>query len=348
MSYKKITFVLIISLILCSSTAISTIDHLVNIKRWTINDPPFIPENITLADDAFHESTKLLHIETWYFDAKLDDNSSMVCVICLFRTHCTGSVLYGFYLYNDTKVEYAERKMTSMRNCLISYDTPFISIGDTLRIKGYVENETDLWKYEINYTSSEVSVQVLFTRTSNGWKGVHQLGWWLAIPGLDVDVTTKKNDSMTHATGKGYHDHNIYPTYVPFLMEGYHFGSISGETLRVTWANIGTVDGQQELLVILSQDETNFTIIDSSVVTFQILSTMYEHGVLIPKTYRLTIVSEEVNVNLTFETISTHFIKVIGVMYWRYHLNVSGFISSTSTYDKVEGMEISELLKFFV
>lgn len=348
MKNKKTAFIVIILLILCSSTAISTIDYSKNNERKTPYVSPFVPENITLQDDAFHKPTKLFNIETWYFDAKLDNNISMVFVICLFQIYNTGMVIHGFYLYDDSILTYAKRDITSLQNCFISYEFPSIRIGNTIDIKGWMENETNQWKYNINFYSSEVSVQLLFIKTVDGWKGSHQLGWWLAIPGLYVNGTLVNMNSTTHVSGKGYHDHNIYPIYVPFLAEGYHFGSISGKMISITWAKIETINDQQIIFAILSSNESNFAIIDPNTISFQVLETMDDNGVRIPKTFRLTITSNEADVNLTFRTISTHLIKVIGLRYWRYHCSVSGFISSKSAYEFIEDIEISELLKFFI
>lgn len=345
MNYRKITCVLITGIILFASTVISgdldTID-----QKSMINDPLFNPQNITLQDDAFHRSSRLFHLETWYFDAKLVDNISLVIVICLFQVHKTGFILHGFYLYNNSSVEFSERKITRLKNCDISYDIPSITIDDNLHIEGWIDDKTDQWKYNITYNNELIQTKLVFTKTVNGWKGEHALGWWLAIPHFSVKGTIVKENKEKAVSGRGYHDHNIYPVYVPFLTNGYHFGSFGGEILQVTWARIETKENKSELFAIITKEDMNFSLIDQSDISFEILDTIYDHGSYIPKTCRLQIDTDTIQANLTIETLTIHFIKVTGLRYWRYHLHITGFISSPSLYETINTTEISELLRF--
>lgn len=345
MKYEKITCASLAILILLSSTAIPTSTY--NTKKGNnVQGPGFTPENITLQDDAFHTSSRFFHLETWYFDAKFTNNQSVVIVICLLQIHNSGIILHGFYLYNNSSIQYADRKITRFKNCDISYDHPSIIIDNLLSIEGWIDAATEQWRYSLKYSHDDLNMDLLFTKTANGWMGEHELGWWLAIPHFSVNGSIVTHDKEMQVSGRGYHDHNIYPLYVPFITNGYHFGSFGGDLLQITWARIETKQNTSELFAILSKDEINFSIIDPSAISFQIIDTMYDHGTYIPKTCRLSLDSDTVQANLTIDTITTHFIKATGLKYWRYHLHVSGFINTPSHSETIDSIEISELLRF--
>lgn len=348
MKNLKKTFHLLF-IILVSSTLISPM-QLLGEKQQRNNsnllDGGFSAENITIQDDAFHISTTVVHIETWYFDAKLSDNSTFVCVYCLFQIGKGGFILHGTYIYKNANIDFIERKITPLQHCEFSYETPYLNIENKHIIKGFIDNSTQEWKYTIKSASQKHSIDLLFTKTAHGWKGNHLLGWWLAIPSFQVNGTILVHNIQHQVKGTGYHDHNMYPIYVPFLVDGYHFGSFGGEKTRVTWANLIKNQTSNEVFSILSHD-MNFSMIPSKDLSFTIQETIRDHGASIPKKWSITANNQNYSINLTGETIETHFIKILGVKYWRYHVAVTGSIRIGSTVEYINSNEISELLYFY-
>jgi hypothetical protein len=215
-----------------------------------------------------------------------------------------------------------------------------------MSIDGQVDNISGKWIYKIKYDSKKIHLDLIFKNMVNGWKGEHSLGWWLAIPSFQVNGYIIKNNKETEMSGRGYHDHNIYPLYVPFLTNGYHFGSLGGELLYVTWARIESNKNQSQLFSIINKENGNFCNINSTEISFKILDTLNDHGEIIPKTCLLVIDSETIQANLTFKTNAVHYIMIPGLKYWRYHIHVSGYIKSKYLYENIDNIEISELLRF--
>lgn len=175
----------------------------------------------------------------------------------------------------------------------------------------------------------------------------HLLGWWLAILCFDVNVTLHYQQSTIQVLGHGYHDHNIYPCYIPLLVEGYHFCSICGESLQLTWAKLIKNSQSVHLLGILSQNDLNFSMIDKSEIVFTIEETMINNARRIPKNYSITIENDQINAQLRMETIDVHFIHMLDVNYWRYPLHIKGFITVENRTEHIDSVQFAELITFF-
>jgi len=314
---------------------------------FVINNDGFFAENITLGDDAFHKPNTPLHIETWYFDAKLDNNRTIVFVYCLFQIHHKGFLLHGVYFYENATIEFIERKITRLSHCTISYDEPFLMIAESHSVQGYIDVGTGKWKYSIHMETKDALINLIFTRTAAGWMGTHLLGWWLAIPHFEVTGSIQTSEEMIQVSGTGYHDHNLYPSNVAFLTDGYHFGSFGGDQLRITWARLLKDHQSPEIFALLSEGESRFSLIPADDVQVSIHEYLFDHGKKIPKKWGILVNNEQVNINLSATIIDAHFIKIIGVRYWRYHLQVTGTMQVGSLIEHINTKEISELLYFF-
>jgi len=307
----------------------------------------FFAENITLEDDAFHKSNTLIHIETWYFDAKFDNNRTIVFVYCLFQIYNKGFLLHGVYVYENATIEFIDRNITRLNYCTISYDKPSLLIGESHCIQGYIDNDTGEWKYSIRMVTKEALINLSFTQTAAGWMGTHLLGWWLAIPHFKVTGCIETSEEILQVSGTGYHDHNLYPSNVAFLTDGYHFGSFGGDQLRITWARLLKDHQSPEVFALLSEGESRFSLIPADDVQVSVHEYLFDHGKKIPKKWSITVNNENVNINLSATIIDAHFIKIIGVRYWRYHLQVTGTMQVGSLIEHINTKEISELLYFF-
>ena len=312
-----------------------------------VKDSFFVPEEIQLSDDAFHQSNRVFHIETWYFDATFQDNTSIVIVTCLFQIKKTGFLLHGIYLYHNTEVSYVKRNITPLTHVNYVMDRPYLKINDNLIIDGYINKTSNEWIYDISAENNEITIDLRFTKVAAGWKGNHMLGWWLAIPKLDVKGTILIKGKQFFVQGNGYHDHNIYPVYIPLLADGYHFGSFGEGSIQLTWAQLQKNKMQSNFLAIISRDGFNVSMIPEEDVKFRITEKMIDHAEIIPKTCHLVINNTQIQAEITMNTEKIHFIRIMAVKYWRFHLHISGFISVGERTEEIDTVDIAEFLHFF-
>ena len=314
--------------------------------RAPINYLGFAPENITIKDDALHQPDKLCHMETWYFNAVFGNNFSMAIVVSVLQVGSRGSLLAGLYLYRDSELKVYTRKVCLSEHFHASQEEPFIKMRDEQILRGRIDNTTGSWIYDVSLKNDNCGVNLQFTKTAEGWKGHHFLGWWLVIPRLHVQGTITLDGKTINVTGNGYHDHNIYPIYAPFTTKGYHFARLGGNSLCITWAVVTKNRFSEGMIAILNQGKMNYLKIGSNGINFTVEESMYDRGELIPKIFSLKINNDRLQVNVTMETLAVHCIRYPTIKYWRYHLRVSGTITLGSFTEKIDSVEISELMRF--
>ena len=300
-----------------------------------------------IKDDALHKPKRFCHIETWYFDAVFKNNYSMVVVVTVPQISNKSIVLTGLYLYRQSKLKTYVRKPFPPRCFQASQEYPFLEIRDKSVIQGYADKNTGDWVYNVSLETCDNGVNLRFIGAAAGWKGHHTLGWWLVVPKLSVQGTITVDGKKVEVTGRGYHDHNIYPFYAPLVAKGYHFGKIGGNRFCVTWARVMKNRFIEEKLVVLNQGKTGYCRVNPSDIDFVINEQMRDHGELIPKKFLLRVENNQLRINLCMETSTVHCIRLPALKYWRYHLKTSGEIKTDSSVERINTVELSELLKFF-
>ena len=131
------------------------------------------------------------------------------------------------------------------------------------------------------------------------------------------------------------------------MADGYHFGNFGRGSLQMTWARLMKNRYSNEIITVLNQRVMNFSTVNSSDITFQVEERMLDQGEIIPKKCSLRINSEQIQVNVTMETLDIHCIKIVAMRYLRYHLKAYDTIKIGSLTEEIDNVEISELLAFF-
>jgi hypothetical protein len=312
-----------------------------------IKDPGFKPEPIEIHDDALHLPAGLCHIETWYYDARFTNNQSMALVISVLQIGRQSVVAAGSYLYNGTQLATSTRHVYLPRRVHLSRDIPSIQVGDHHILKGFLDEDTGQWIYDINLSDEDTTMQLTLTKIAEGWKGNHPLGWWLVIPRFSVKGTITRNGKTVSVEGEGYHDHNIYPLTSPLKAQGYHFGTVGGSKLHVTWARVTPRSSQELKIFILNHQTSEPLSVAPDNLQFSILATEEDAGEVIPIEFILSVDTADVKGSLHFDTLSHHCIRLPSIRYWRYHQKITGTLTYGNVTEDIDTVEFSELLTFF-
>jgi hypothetical protein len=305
----------------------------------------FTPGDIVPQDDAMHQKQRFSQIETWYFDALLNKGYSIVFLISVLTVGRWGLVQTGLHLYKDTHVVQSLRQRHPFKQLYGSEETLDISIGDHQVLQGSYDHE-EQWVYHITMGSDDAGVDLQFVKRVPGWKGKTCLGSWLVIPHFRVTGTLKIEGKHHSVSGRGYHDHNMYPVYAPFVTRGYHFGNIIGDTAVITWARVLKSRSNEEIIVMVTRED-EYVKIDPLQVSFTVEQELQDHGKRIPEVCSLNVAADQVHAAVRLAALNIHHIKMPTLNYWRYHLHCTGSVNIGAHEQQVDTVEIAEILKFF-
>ena len=288
---------------------------------------------------------KFSQIETWYYDAILENNYSIVSLINVLTIGNWGIVLTGQFIYKNAKLLKSERKKYLLRQFYSSEEEPFIKINNKQIIKGVIDKNTGTWLYEISMGDQENGFDLEFIKTTTPWKGKTYIGNWLVIPRFEVNGIIRFNGKNIDVKGVGYHDHNIYPLYAPFVTRGYHFGKINIDSMTITWARVMKNRGEEQVIVVFNKNG-DFININPKNIYFNIEKQVKNHSKLIPESFSLRVEDDYLNLNVKMDVLNFHHIGMPMLNYWRYHLKNIGEMQIGSDSYKIDCIEISEYLKF--
>jgi len=344
---KKIIAVGILAIILITNIAASTDTNIKIDTTYIKGKEDKNIKNITLEDDAFHKTDKFLHIETWYFDAVFTNNYSMAVIISVFQRGDIGFVLSGLYIYKDTELIYRPRTIHRIIKLSASEEKLDMKIYDETIMKCSVNNDTGIWKYQVIQDFKDVSINLNFENMTAGWKTNITGGWWLVSPRLNVTGNIILEGKNISVSGEGYHDHNWFYLFTPFIQKGWHFGNIAGGSMGVTWAYIIKNRFNTESIVVLNQKNKDPIEIDPEDVKITALEYTFSHGKRIPKKFILEIENKRLQVDVSIETLNTNHVRLPFLNYWRYHLRNIGTIKLDSVTENINNIGLSELMRFF-
>ena len=171
------------------------------------------------------------------------------------------------------------------------------------------------------------------------------LGNWNVIPKFKVNGSVLINNKEIKVFGEGYHDHNIYPIYAPFINRGYDFGKIRCGFCDIIWANITRSKNIKEIIIVFNQKDKS-KVIPSKNVIFTVEDSIIDNRKNIPTRYHLEIKYEKLLLDAYINSINVHHIKFPSVNYWRHHAKYTGNISYNSYENKIDNIEIFEQLRF--
>jgi hypothetical protein len=305
----------------------------------------FNPQDISFKDDSLHKKGNLLHIETFYYDAIFNNNYSVVALINILHLGNLGFVLYSLSTYKDTKLIKNKRWRIPYKNLDSSEEKPCIKIKDKQIIKGQIEKKSKNWIFNLNMGNNEHGIDLNLIKKSIGWKGKTYLGNWLVIPRFKINGKIFINGKKTDVSGEGYHDHNIYPFYVPFINKGYCFGKIFVDPFTITWARVMKKRNKFENIVVLNKND-RIVSVNPKYIQFTTENKIRIHGKKIPTKFCLNVDCDSLCLNVNMDSINFHHISIPTVKYWRHHVRNSGDIKVESFSKKIDSIEIVEYLKF--
>ena len=325
-----------------------------NIYKKNTSDDSFVfqPEEISLEDDAFQgvENSRLLHFtEWWYFDSIFDNGYSIqtaVRLICLFGLEVVG--ISRLDIYKDGDLLYHKRNVHLMGEIEISEARPDIKINGEQVVKGYIDDLTGKWIYDIFFDMDDTSVDLHLVGQTCGYKGdVPGSEWTVVLPRANVTGTIRLNDESIEVEGTGYHDHN-YEVGLPSLDNfGWYWGRISTENYTINWAEIlkTRMDGYK--ICVISEKNGGYTNIMPEDIRIVVANYTISNLYMIPTTIFLNVDAENIKIQVKMDFPDIHHCRLMGLMnYWRYHMGCDGYITVGSQTEIIEGISICEFLRF--
>jgi len=285
------------------------------------------------------------NIETWYYDAIFDNGYSIVTLINFVRTIGFGIAITSLYIYKDGKLISSIRNQDSSKHFHGSVDKPLLSLKGIDILKGEIQPSSNNWLFHLLLGDKETGVELELLKDSKAWTGKTYLGNWIVIPKFKVNGTIFLNGEKINGKGDGYHDHNIYPIYAPFITRGYVFGKIRAGIADITWARVTKSKNNNETIVVINRDDTFFSIPPEN-IDFRTEKFTKDHRKIVPTIYGLDVDYEDINIEVKIKSIDFHHLSIPTVNYWRHHVRNIGKIRVNKISKEINHLEIAEQLIF--
>lgn len=200
------------------------------------------------ADDALHiELGRKGMFEWWYFDARLEDDYTVVVFFHASNPNPGMAGKSGVEVVvvrpNGAKTQrFIEHRRSHF---IASREKPDIRVGDNYLKVDYSRGELPV--YEIHVDEGDLKLDLSYASEVNGWKpgnGYSHFGdmgyfaWVVPFPRAKVAATVRVGDERIEARGVGYHDHNWLNFQFPRVIDHWMWGRIYSERLTVCYALI--------------------------------------------------------------------------------------------------------------
>ena len=169
----------------------------------------FNPEDIELIDDAFHNYNDFNCVEWWYFDANLNDGYSIQIILYVFVFMNYKFAITSYEIFKDGVLACNKEKFYLKNDFYVSIKNPIFIIDDKTIMRGYINESTGEWTYDLCLDMNDSSIDLQFVGQSKGFQGKLDIGSWAVIlPNADVSGKIKVKNIELEVCGYGYHDHN--------------------------------------------------------------------------------------------------------------------------------------------
>jgi len=318
------------------------------------------PKDITLKDDAFHDSKSLFFTEWWYFDATLNDGYAAQINVriasalkkTIFQIHLR------FELFKDgIRIAY-NKKVFKKDDFETSNEKPYIKLGGKEIINARIDKKTDNMIFDIFVDLNNTQANLQFEGITKGYKGKSGIprglkgktkegGWAVILPRAKVKGKIKINDKEINVTGIGYHDHN-WDVKIPIILNyGWLWGKIYFKNSTVVWAKVFETQKIASPLCLISINENGYINIKPEDIQLIAKDFKIVEKKLLPHFLNLKAKNEKVDLNIKMKVLEIDFERVMGFMnYFRYHTKCSGQIKINKKEEKVDGNFIAEFLRF--
>ena len=371
---RKIIVVILIELLLVSAFSTTTqmntvragegeINHSVSIDSSTLSVSSIDSEEssnvgsnnvegIELKDDAFHGTHKYFSMEWWYFDAILNDDYALHAGFKVYSIRNVGVVYPIIEIYKGRELIVRILKPYLLESLSASASYPSVKIDGQSIIEFEREefNTSGRWKYTVSVNINNQGVNLTFIGTTTGWKYtiLGREEWAVILPKADVSGTITIDGEIINVTGRGYHDHNWNFTIGTKVREwGWYWGRLTGETYSLLFAWFMKSPLKYDNLVVLNKDAGGYVELNPKDIRLSFTNYTWKNGIRIPSHFRLSVENTSVNVDIFMNALSIYLIGSPIVHYWRYFINVNGFISVDDEIENfIDSIQMFEFMRF--
>ncbi|UCF13702.1 MAG: hypothetical protein JSW06_05460 [Thermoplasmatales archaeon] len=313
-----------------------------------LNGLVFSPEDIELKDDAFQGSNTFHFVEWWYFDAMLNEGYSLHVSIHVIGVMERYFVVVYLDIYKNGVPEVKEKKIYFMDELNISTDVPLIAIDGKQVMKGFIDQATGKWIYNVSLEIGESLVDLQFIGCVKGWKGRISIGGWAVIlPKAEVSGKIRVNGMDVNVVGIGYHDHNWEITLKAYMNFGWYWGRIISNNLTITWFLIMNTRISGQLLLVINKGKEYYINIEPDNIHFKPGDFDIKNGRFIPHNFVIMADAQNVSLLAVLTSIGTdHGTSSLIRHYCRYHVKSQGSITVDSQVETINGIQIAESMRF--
>ena len=307
----------------------------------------FSPEDIELKDDAFHDINRSNCAEWWYFDAILNDEYSVQVIFYVFSILKIKIAYTSLNIFKDGDPVFPKEKIY-LKNFDFSTETPSIIIDGKQVMKGYINEITGEWIYDVSLEIGDSSADLQFIGRAKGWKGNVTIGGWAVIlPKAYVNGTLKVNDEEINVTGEGYHDHNWNMKLRSLLNFGWYWGWIVTDNFSIVYyAIMNTRISYGQMLLIIA-NESSYISIKPDDMHFIASNYYFENRRLIPHSFVISADTQNISLITILSASKLYHGNSRGLRhYWRYFAESQGYITVDSKTENINGMQIAEFWRF--
>ncbi len=237
-----------------------------------------ITNEVKLFEDGFRTNKDRGYFEWWYFDAHLDDQTTVVVVFMTKSlTNHNGPLKPGMMITVNRPDGSKVFKGASYAKELFSASEKQcdVKIG-TNSIKG------DLKEYEMHAVIDDVEVDLTFTGTVTPWRPGegkiyfgdknHFFGWVAPIPHGKVKGTLVYDGKTHQVQGTGYHDHNWGNLSLSSVQDHWYWGRTTIDDFTVLYVEQTTTKkyGSKKLPVFLLAKGDKILIEDGEPLTLDL------------------------------------------------------------------------------
>jgi hypothetical protein len=308
----------------------------------------FDPIPIDLEDDAFHGAESLNFAEWWYFDAEFENDYHVQATVYVFDILYQKFIVVNVNIYRDMINVLSRDDIYLFSEMFISEDSPYIEIDGKEVMRGYIDEVTGEWVYNINVEVEDAIINLTFRDDSQGWMGNLPIGGWtVALPNAKVSGRINLFENEIECIGKGYHDHNWDMNIFDLLNFGWYWGRIKTDGYTIVWFMVMNTRMKSQDLVIISKDGGEFYNIDSNNIDF--IASEYKLDMIwwIPNRFVLEVDESGISMFISLSTNKLDSMTTPGLgHYWRYHTNSQGYININDDKKDISGIQIAELFRY--